>query len=173
MAGDNDTPTARKVHDDFEENMREVVKHFVDTEGEHERWDIDQVESKLRLESASRGPPARATFRLYITPKMANFHNSIHGGCTATVIDILSSMLVIGASQPGMFQVGGVSRNLNVTYLRPMRVGSEVRVICELVQMGKRLALVKTEIRSVDNDELCALGDHQKANTDSKPFGKI
>jgi acyl-coenzyme A thioesterase 13 len=104
---------------------------------------------------------------------MANFHNSIHGGCTATVIDILSSMLVIGASQPGMFQVGGVSRNLNVTYLRPMRVGSEVRVICELVQMGKRLALLRTEIRGVETNELCALGDHQKANTDAKPMGRI
>jgi methyl coenzyme M reductase gamma subunit len=33
MGADNDSLTARQVHEDFEENMRQVVKHFIDTEG--------------------------------------------------------------------------------------------------------------------------------------------
>lgn len=98
---------------------------------------------------------------------------NLHGGCTATIIDILTSIVVMGVGQPGMFQYGGVSRNLNVTYLRPLPVNTEIRVICEVTQIGKRLAFLRAEIRRVDDDVLCAVADHQKANTDPPSNQKL
>lgn len=35
-----------------------------------------------------------------------------------------------------------------------------------MVHVGKRLALLRAEIRRVDNGALCVLGEHEKANTD-------
>jgi acyl-coenzyme A thioesterase 13 len=104
---------------------------------------------------------------------MANRMGNLHGGCAATIVDNLSTTILIGVSRPGAFQYGGVSRNLNVTYLRPVPLDAEIRVICEVVQVGRRLALLKAEIRRVDNDDLCVIADHQKANTDPESDRKL
>lgn len=104
---------------------------------------------------------------------MTNRLGNLHGGCAATLIDNLSTTILIGVSRPGIFQYGGVSRNLNVTYLRPVPLDTEIRVICEVVHVGRRLSLLKAEIRRVDNDELCVIADHQKANTDPDSNQKL
>lgn len=133
---------------------------------------IDQT-AKVRLESATPGPPARATFRMLVTPSMTNALNNLHGGCAATIIDILTSIPVMAVGTPGVFQYGGVSRNLNVTYLRPVPVHTEIRVVCEVTQIGKRLALLRAEIRRVEDDVLCMLSEHQKANVDPPVGSKL
>lgn len=91
---------------------------------------------------------------------------NLHGGCTATLIDILSTTILLGMSRQGVFALGGVSRHLKTTYLRPVPQGTEVRLTCTLVQMGKRLAFLRAEISRVDNGDICVLGEHEKANTD-------
>lgn len=136
-------------------------------------WDIDLGRAKVRFESATRGPPAKASYRLFVTPNMCNTMKNLHGGCAATLVDNLSTAILMGVSRPGVFQYGGVSRNLNVTYLRPVPLDTEIRLICEVVHVGRRLALLKAEIRRVDNDELCVIADHQKANTDPESDQKL
>lgn len=112
-------------------------------------------------------------YRLTVTPEMQNTLGSLHGGCAATIIDNLTSTILMATSRPGMFQYGGISRNLNVTYLRPLPLNVELRLICEVVQMGRRLALVKAEMRRVDDNSLCVVGDHQKANMDPEANQKL
>lgn len=128
-------------------------------------WNIGEG-AKLCFESATKGPPAKVSYRLVVSPAMANRFGNLHGGCAATLVDNLSTTILVAVSKPGIFQYGGVSRTLNVTYLRPVLLGQEIRVICEAVQVGRRLALLRAEIRRADNDELCCVADHQKANTD-------
>lgn len=91
---------------------------------------------------------------------------NLHGGCAATLIDVLSTTILLGLSRPGRFALGGVSRNLKVTYLRPVPGDTEIRLTCVLVHAGKRLALLRAEIYRVDNGDLCIIGEHEKANTD-------
>lgn len=76
-------------------------------------------------------------------------------------------------SRPGHFAFGGVSRNLKVTYLRPVPRDTEIRLTCELVHVGRRLALLRAEIRRVDTGALCVVGEHEKANTDAELSQKI
>lgn len=97
---------------------------------------------------------------------MCNQVNSLHGGCAATLIDVLTSITPVALAKPGLFAYGGVSRSLNIKFLRPVPEGTEFEIDCELINMGKRLALSKAEIRRVDNGNLCVLGLHDKANTD-------
>ncbi|KAH8691348.1 putative thioesterase family protein [Talaromyces proteolyticus] len=161
--------------DDFELDVQGFMHSIQNkTPGEGQAyWDIDQNRANVRLESASKGPPARVTYRLTVTPQMRNSMDSLHGGCAATIIDNLSTTILMAVSKPGMFQYGGVSRNLNVTYLRPLPLNTDMRLICEVVQMGRRLALLKAEIRRVDDDALCVVADHQKANTDPEADQKL
>lgn len=99
---------------------------------------------------------------------------SLHGGCSSTIIDVLTSLLAIAVSRPGVFELGGgVSRNLNLTFLRPVPVHSEIRVVVELTQMGKRFALMRTEIRRAEDDALCVLSEHQKVNVDPPANSKL
>ncbi|OOF99691.1 hypothetical protein ASPCADRAFT_1358 [Aspergillus carbonarius ITEM 5010] len=128
-------------------------------------WDYFPEACNLRLESATPGPPARASYLLTVIPKQCNYMGSLHGGCAATMVDILSSTLILALSKPGHYSLGGVSRNLKLTYLRPVPVGTEIRVMSEMVHMGKRMALMRAEIQRIDGS-ICVVAEHEKANTD-------
>ena len=62
--------------------------------------------------------------------------------------------------------LGGVTRSLQLTYLRPVVGNSVARITCELVSVGRRLALMKAEIRNAESGALCVIGEHDKVNTD-------
>ena len=68
--------------------------------------------------------------------------------------------------KPGVFSYGGVTRGLRLTYLSPIPVGAEMRIICEVVQMGRRMSLIKAEIFRAIDGVLCVVAEHEKANTD-------
>lgn len=104
---------------------------------------------------------------------MSNALGNLHGGCAATIIDILTSIVAMAVGKPGVFQYSGVSRNLNVTYLRPLPINTDIRVVCEVSQIGKRLSLLRAEIRRADDDVLCVLSDHQKVNIDPQVNTKL
>lgn len=47
-----------------------------------------------------------------------------------------------------------------------MPVGTEARIVCEVIHVGKRLALLRAEIQKADTGDVCVIGEHEKANTD-------
>ncbi|KAL5336222.1 HotDog domain-containing protein [Aspergillus crustosus] len=150
---------------DFEEHVYKIAQQLARRDPEQETWDIDIAALNLTFHSASRNP-AEITFLLTIAPEHTNVLGNLHGGCAATIFDILSSMILLGASKPGVFEFGGVSRHLDVTYLRPVPVGTTVKLVSRMVHMGKRLALMRSEIVRVDDGAVCIVSDHEKANTD-------
>ncbi|CAK47593.1 hypothetical protein An02g03130 [Aspergillus niger] len=78
---------------------------------------------------------------------------------------IFSKTCMAALSKPGLYSYGGVSRNLKTTYIRPVPAGTEIRVVCELVHMGKRMALLRAEIQKLDGS-VCVVAEHDKANSD-------
>ncbi|KEY83200.1 thioesterase [Aspergillus fumigatus] len=157
------------------DQFEELVYEYSARMGQHdqEHWDFDPRACNLRFESATRGPPAQVSYLLTVAPKLCNFMGNLHGGCAATIIDILSTAILLGVSKPGFFSVGGVSRNLKVTYLRPVPANTEIRLGCQVIHTGRRLALLRAEILRADNGDLCVLGEHEKANTDPESSGKM
>lgn len=117
-------------------------------------------------QTASRAEPAQASFILTITPNLCNHFDNLHGGSASTIIDILSTTILLAVSRPGVFSLGGVSRHLDLTYLRPAPRDVDVRVRSEVVQLGKRLALLRAVIERVDTGEVCVVAAHEKVNTD-------
>jgi len=59
-------------------------------------------------------------------------------------------MALAAVAKPGVFQRLGVTRTLNVTYLKPVKEGMRVVVGNEVISVGGRLAIVTGWIREVD-----------------------
>ncbi|KAL4931296.1 PaaI family thioesterase [Aspergillus undulatus] len=163
---------------DFEEHTYQIAQRFAGRTDAADRWSIDIPALNLTFDSASLTPTPSISFTFTIAPKHCNYLGNLHGGCAATLFDALSSMILLAVSKPGFFQLGGVSRHLNVTYLRPVREGEKVRLRASIVNVGKRLALLRGEIVKVipgggeGEGEVCMVCDHEKANTDPGP-GKL
>ena len=139
-----------------------------------QHWGVNAKTCNLRFESASKGPPSpQVSYLLTVPPDLCNYMGNLHGGCAATLVDVLSTAILLGMSRPGVFALGGVSRHLKTTYLRPVPQGTEIRLKCSLVQIGRRLAYLRAEISRVDNGDVCVLGDHEKANTDPEVNEKL
>ncbi|KAL2834446.1 HotDog domain-containing protein [Aspergillus cavernicola] len=149
----------------FEKRISNFAERLVNRDGE-ESWDINTKSLNLTLESATPSPHPQITFLLTITPKHCNMLGNLHGGCAATLIDVLSSIILLGVSEPGLYESGGVSRHLDVTYLRPVPSGVTVRLVSRVVHVGRRLALLRTEILRMEDGAVCVVSDHEKANTD-------
>ncbi|OAX81469.1 hypothetical protein ACJ72_04186 [Emergomyces africanus] len=129
-------------------------------------YNHDLFAEAIRYESATYGPHPRASFLVTVTQSLCNQEGALHGGCAATLIDITSTGLIMGASKPGFFSYGGVSRSLNVKFVRPVPKGVQIRIVHELVHAGRRFALVRSEIRRVDTGEVCVVGENDKINSD-------
>ncbi|KAL2831907.1 HotDog domain-containing protein [Aspergillus pseudoustus] len=150
--------------DEFEQKVYEISQRLGTHDGE--AWDIDTRALNLTFESATLNPP-QVSYLLTVAPKHCNMLGNLHGGCAATLFDVLSSMILIGVSKPGLFSYGGVSRHLDVTYIRPVPAGKTVRLTSRVVHVGKRLALIRSEIVRVEDGGVCMVSDHEKANTDA------
>ncbi|RDA86112.1 hypothetical protein CP532_1162 [Ophiocordyceps camponoti-leonardi (nom. inval.)] len=110
--------------------------------------------------------PPTVTFVYTVQEDHCNRLRSLHGGAAATLFDYCTTLGLLCVNRPGFWNMLGVSRSLNVTYLRPARCGEEVLIECKLLQVGKRLAtLTGTMKRKADGEVLCVC-EHGKANID-------
>ena len=123
----------------------------------YEGWDT-QAFRPLHLISADFG---RVEFEFTVTAAMCNKSGNLSGGFAATVLDTATSMCLLTAAKPGFMDGGSVSRSLNCTFLRPLPIGSKVRLVGEVVQGGKTLSNVKGELRTLDG-RTCVSCIHDK-----------
>ncbi|KAI1084533.1 Thioesterase/thiol ester dehydrase-isomerase [Whalleya microplaca] len=115
-------------------------------------------------------PHPSITFRFTVQPIHCNGLKNLHGGCTSTIFDSCTTMPLHFVSRPGYWAFLGVSRTLNVTYLRPIPVGTTVNIKCDIVQVGRKLCTLRGEMRAVGEDgkegPVVAVCEHGKVNTD-------
>lgn len=94
---------------------------------------------------------------LEVTRELTNRFGTLHGGCIATLVDVLTTVALLTVSDRG-----GVSTDLSCSYVSPAEVGTRVRVACEVVKAGRTLAWMKCEITRVDDGSVVARGSHTK-----------
>lgn len=68
---------------------------------------------------------------------------------------------------------GGVSRTLNVSYLRPAPEGEDLLLECEVVHMGKTLALLRAVLKRESDGAVISTCEHNKAAVPTKPGWKL
>ena len=65
--------------------------------------------------------------------------------------------------------MGGVTRALNITYLRPVPIETTVLFRSWVVQHGRTMALIRGEMTSEDGKKVFATLEHHKVNTPTQP----
>lgn len=93
----------------------------------------------MKVVSATAKPAGRVVFEYTCQPSHANRLGNLHGGCASTIFDIATTTALVPISKPDFWKFVGVSRTLNVTYLRPVPVGETVIIECDVIAIGKRL----------------------------------
>lgn len=102
---------------------------------------------------------------MVVSPKSPRARSSADEvlGAVATLADNATTLAAAPISRPGFWEHGGVSRTLNVTYLRPVAKGSVIRIECVVRSVGKKLAATQCSIRSKESGKVLALAEHNKA----------
>jgi acyl-coenzyme A thioesterase 13 len=122
----------------------------------------------IRLHSIAHAQP-RVTFTFTVRPEHCNRLYNLHGGCAATLFDFSTTMAILLANKPGFWQYLGVSRTLNVTYLRPIPEGQEILIENEIVQIGKRMCTLRGVMKRKEDGVVMAVCEHGKFNNDPEP----
>ncbi|PNY28770.1 Acyl-coenzyme A thioesterase 13 [Tolypocladium capitatum] len=121
----------------------------------------------LAVQSTSSAlPHPSVTFTYTVQPDHCNRLLNLHGGAAATLFDFCTTMPLALINRPGFWQHLGVTRTLNVTYMRPARSGEEVIIECHIVQAGKRLSSLRGVMKRKSDGQLLCMCDHGKVNTD-------
>lgn len=134
-----------------------------------------QLYHDLSLESATLTPtpsnPHHSTviFTLVIPSSLCNVIGTLHGGAVALILDLCTSTAINGCSEPEFWDGQHVSRSLNCTYLRGASKGEKIWIECEVVSMGKRLALTRGVIRN-EEGKICYTCDHDKVHIGGPKF---
>lgn len=149
----------------LDDRVRKFCSYIRDDDSSFDRQFLLE---NLELVSASKhanGTIGETVFTMTVQPEYCNRMGNLHGGAAATVFDICTTTALVPIAREGWWQYAGVTRNLNITYLRPAPKGAKITITSNVVHAGARLATIKGEIRGEDGKLLC-MAEHLKANID-------
>ncbi|KAI9819311.1 MAG: hypothetical protein M1832_004016 [Thelocarpon impressellum] len=132
-------------------------------------YDAVLMAQHVHFLSATAEPPTpRVLFGLTVAPELCNRLGNLHGGAVATIFDMITTCAIPAlVTKAGWWEFPGVSRTLNVTYLRAMPEGAELEVSAEVLAVGKRLCTLRGEMRRKADGALMAVCEHGKVNVDA------
>ncbi|KAI5893166.1 uncharacterized protein SCHCODRAFT_02621034 [Schizophyllum commune H4-8] len=126
------------------------------------RISVDEVSILKKAEEPTR-EEARLVCSLEVTEDMLNGAGSMHGGCSAYLIDFCSSLALSAHSAHAYGSpVFMVSQALNVVYHSPAVLGDRIRIVNTSIALGARASSARTEIWNDTHHRLVASGVHIK-----------
>ncbi|KAK7350760.1 hypothetical protein VNO77_09693 [Canavalia gladiata] len=104
--------------------------------------------------------PGRVVCSMKIPSRLLNSGNSLHGGATAALVDVVGSAAIptVGYSAPST----GVSVEINVTYLDAAYADEEIEIEAKALRVGKAIAVISVEFRKKKTGKVFAQGRHTK-----------
>ncbi|XP_055812646.1 uncharacterized protein LOC129882398 [Solanum dulcamara] len=142
----------------------ESLKKFLEKGGGNYESSVDSMPSKFLEPFVSHGmnldlvEPGRILCSFKVPNRLVNAGNFLHGGATATLVDILGSAVIHTVGAPSV----GVSLEINVSYLDAAYLGEEIEVEAKVLRVGKTIAAVTVELRKKKTGKIVAQGRHTK-----------
>ena len=94
---------------------------------------------------------------LKLTADLHNFFGSMHGGCIASAVDVATTVAILAY---GGFP--GVSTSLGVTYVAGCGPDEVVRIVPNVVKLGRTLSFTECKLYRTSDNTLMARGWHVK-----------
>ncbi|PVI07709.1 thioesterase family protein-like protein [Periconia macrospinosa] len=126
--------------------------------------DFDRhVMQSLRLVEATMD--GSVTFDLFMSSSFSNLNDVMHGGAAGVIFDMATTAALCPLARPGYWEfMGGVTRSLNISYLKAVPIGTQVRLSSQVVSVGKQMALIRGVMTTLDGSITYATADHHKVN---------
>ncbi|PPR01588.1 hypothetical protein CVT26_013327 [Gymnopilus dilepis] len=131
----------------------------------------ESVERRLKVTEVSiqkkseeeRKTEARVVLELEVSEDMLNGSGNIHGGCSAFLVDLCSTLALIALGMANTGEVTrSVSQSLNIVYHSPAQLGDKLRLVNTTLTLGARALSARTEIWNVTHHRLAVSGTHVK-----------
>ncbi|CDP18339.1 unnamed protein product [Coffea canephora] len=142
----------------------ESVKRLLEKEGGPYESTVDSMPQRyfepfvvqgLKVDLIERG---RIVCSMVVPSRLLNTGTSLHGGATATLVDMVGSAVIYTVGSP----VTGVSVEINVSYLDGAYVGDEIEIEAKTLRVGKAIAVVSVELKNKKTGKIIAQGRHTK-----------
>ncbi|KAF5751760.1 acyl-coenzyme A thioesterase 13-like [Tripterygium wilfordii] len=102
--------------------------------------------------------PGRLVCSFKVPQRLLNAGNFLHGGVTATLVDLVGSAVIFTVGAPST----GVSVDINVSYLDAAYANDEVEIEAKTLRVGKAVGVVSVELRNKKTKKIIAQGRHTK-----------
>uniref|UniRef100_A0A1D1YZI1 Acyl-coenzyme A thioesterase 13 n=1 Tax=Anthurium amnicola TaxID=1678845 RepID=A0A1D1YZI1_9ARAE len=102
--------------------------------------------------------PGRVVCSMRVPPRLLNAGKFLHGGATASLVDIVGSAAFLSVGCP----TSGVSLEINISYLGAAFADEEIEIECKVLRAGKAVGVVAVELRKKDSGKIIAQGRHTK-----------
>jgi acyl-coenzyme A thioesterase PaaI-like protein len=94
----------------------------------------------------------------------------MHGGAAGVIFDMSTTTALCPIARPGFWEfMGGVTRSLNISYLKAVPIGSKVRLNSKVVSVGKQMAMIRGDMTSLDGKTTYCTVEHHKVNVPVVP----
>ncbi|KAI0672621.1 HotDog domain-containing protein [Trametes maxima] len=124
------------------------------------RLEMTEVVVEARAEDGKSH--MRMVFEAEMGPDMCNVTGIMHGGCSMYIIDVCSSIALVGLGRATNKPADYVSQAITTTFHAPAPVGSKLKIINYTVSFGRRTVAARTEIWDVTHRRLIATGIHNQ-----------
>uniref|UniRef100_A0A8C3BGE0 Acyl-coenzyme A thioesterase 13 n=1 Tax=Cairina moschata TaxID=8855 RepID=A0A8C3BGE0_CAIMO len=131
------------------EGLREAMRYMVESQG------FDRVLRKIKLLSAT---PGKVVCELKVEEEHTNRGGTLHGGLTATLVDVVSTAALLHTERPAP----GVSVDMNITYTSAAKIGEEVLITAQILKQGRNIAFATVDLTNKATGKLIAQGRHTK-----------
>ncbi|KAI3991909.1 hypothetical protein MKX01_012854 [Papaver californicum] len=102
--------------------------------------------------------PGRIICSMKVPPRLLNSGNFLHGGATASLVDIIGSAAIFTSGA----KTSGVSVEINISYLDSAYLDEEIEIESKVLRVGKAVGVVSVEFRKKKTGKIVAQGRHTK-----------
>jgi uncharacterized protein (TIGR00369 family) len=103
----------------------------------------------LQCERDDKTNKGHIVVEMQVTEGMSNQLGNMHGGCAATILDNVTSM-VLYLHTSGVFgeswSMLGVSQSIQIIYTAPAPVGEYIDIECTTLAVGKSVAVIQVSL---------------------------